>query len=172
MPVSVVAAAGGGVNVALASNGATATASSSYYAAGYQPPAAIDGRRSGAIRGQLGTWEDASGGAPDWFQVTFAAPSTIDRVNVFSIQERHTAPVEPTPTLTSYLAAENFDVQYWNGTAWVVVPGGQVVGNRLVWKQVSFAPITTSAIRIVVTKVAGGITRLTEVEALAVATPP
>ena len=165
VPVSVVAAAGGGVNVALASNGATATASSSYYAAGYQPPAAIDGRRSGAIRGQLGTWEDASGALPDWLQVSFAGPSTINRVDVVSMQEAWSAPIEPTTTLTSGLAAENFDIQYWNGAAWVVVPGSQVVGNRLVWKQVSFAPVTTSAIRIVVTKVAGGITRLTEVEA-------
>ncbi len=165
VPVSVVAAAGGGVNVALASNGATATASSSYYAAGYQPPAAIDGRRSGAIRGQLGTWEDASSALPDWFQVSFAGPSTINRVNVVSMQEAWSTPVEPTTTLTSGLAAADFHVQYWNGAAWVVVPGSQVVGNTLVWKQVSFAPVTTSAIRIVVTSVAGGITRLTEVEA-------
>ena len=131
----------------------------------YAARAAIDGRRSGAIRGQLGTWEDSGGAVPDWFQVSFAAPSTINRVNVFSMQEAWSAPIEPTPTLTSGLAAEDFQVQYWNGAAWVVVPGSQVVGNRLVWRQVSFAPVTTSAIRIVVTKVAGGITRLTEVEA-------
>ncbi len=163
VPVSVVAA-GARVNVALAANGATATASSTY-TTDYAARAAIDGRRSGAIRGQLGTWEDAGALLPDWFQVTFAAPSSIDQVNIFSMQVAWAAPVEPTPTLTSGLAAENFDIQYWNGADWVVVPGGQVVGNTLVWKQVSFAPITTSALRIAVTKVAGGITRLTEVEA-------
>ena len=163
VPVSVVAA-GARVNVALAAHGATATASSTY-TTDYAARAAIDGRRSGAIRGQLGTWEDAGALLPDWFQVTFAAPSSIDQVNIFSMQVAWWAPVEPTPTLTSGLAAENFDIQYWNGADWVVVPGGQVVGNTLVWKQVSFAPITTSALRIAVTKVAGGITRLTEVEA-------
>ena len=159
-----VAAPGARINAAAAANGATATASSTY-TADYAPRAAIDGRRAGAVRGRLGTWEDATSFASDWFQVTFAAPATIDQVNVFSIQERHTTPVEPTPTLTSYLAPENFEVQYWNGTSWVVVPGGQVVGNTLVWKQVNFAAVTTSAIRIAVTRVAGGYTRLAEVEA-------
>ncbi|MGE0359498.1 MAG: Ig-like domain-containing protein [Vicinamibacterales bacterium] len=169
VPVTVAAAPR--VNVALADNGATATASSTYTTA-YPARAAIDGRRSGAVRGQLGTWEDATGGVPDWFQVSFAAPAIIDQVNVFSIQERHATPVEPTPTLTSYLAAEDFEVQSWNGAAWVAVPGGQVVGNTLVWRQVNFAPVTTTAIRIVVTKVAGGYTRLTEVEAWTAAGVP
>lgn len=155
---------GGRTNVALASNGASATASSTY-TADYAPRAVIDGRRSGAVRGQLGTWEDANGYAPDWLQVTFAAPSTIQTVNVFSMQERYTTPVEPTAALTSYLAVEDFQVQYWNGSAWVPVPGGQVSGNQLVWRQVDFAPVTTTAIRIYITKVAGGVSRLTEVEA-------
>lgn len=162
--VTTVTPAPGGTNVALAASGATATASSTY-SADYGPRAAIDGRRSGAVRGQMGTWEDANGAAPDWLQVTFAAPSTIHRVNVFSMQERHTAPVEPTATLTSYLAAEDFQVQYWNGSAWTPVPGGQITGNRLVWRQVDFAAVTTTAIRIHITKVAGGFSRLTEVEA-------
>jgi len=162
--VTAAAAPGGRTNVALAASGATATASSSY-TTDYAPGAAIDGRRSGATRGKLGTWEDAGGGLPDWFQVAFAGPATIDQVDVFSMQERHASPVEPTPTLTSYLAVTDFTVQYWNGTTWVGVPGGQVIGNSLVWRQLRFAPVTTTAIRIVITKVAGGISRLAEVEA-------
>lgn len=166
VPVSVVAPTtpGGAVNVALAANGATATASSTY-STDYAPRAAIDGRRSGAVRGQLGTWEDANGSLPDWFQVTFAAPATIGQINVFSMQEAWSAPVEPTATLASYLAAEDFQLQYLNGTTWTAIPGGQVVGNKLVWRAVTFTPITTSAIRVNVSKVAGGYTRLTEVEA-------
>ena len=126
----------------------------------------------GAVRGQLGTWEDATSSTPDWLQVTFAAPATVDLIHVFSVQVNASAPVEPTPTLTSYIAAEDFAVQDWNGTAWVGVPGSQVVGNNLVWRPVAFAPITTTAIRIVVTKVYGNNTRLTEVEAWTPATTP
>ena len=169
VPISVtLPASTGRVNVALAANGGVATASSTANI-NYPPSATIDGRRSGAVRGQQGTWEDATQTVPDWLQVTFAGPSTIDLVNVFSVQVNGNSPVEPTPTLTSYIGVEDFTVQYWNGTTWVNVPGGSVVGNNLVWRSVSFAPITTTAIRIFVTKVYGNGTRLTEVEAW---TPP
>lgn len=154
----------GRTNVALASHGATATASSTY-STDFDPSAVIDGSRSGATRGKRGTWEDSHGAVPDWLQVTFASPATITMVNVFSLQERHTTPVEPTPALTSPFAVQDFEVQAWSGTAWEAVSGGQVIGNTLVWKSISFAPVTTSAIRIWVTRVAGGYTRLTEVEA-------
>ena len=164
-------ATGTRVNVALAASGATATASSTINV-DYGPSAAIDGRRSGAVRGQLGTWEDATAATPDWLQVTFAAPATIDLVNVFSLQVNSSSPVEPTPTLTSYIAVEDFSVQCWNGAAWVLIPGSQVVGNNLVWRPVAFSPVTTTAIRIVVTKVYGNNTRLTEVEAWSPAGAP
>jgi hypothetical protein len=171
VPIAVTLPSGGGrVNVALATNGGTATASSTANV-NYPPSAAIDGRRSGAVRGQRGTWEDATQSVPDWLQVNFAGPSTIDLVNVFSVQVNGNSPVEPTPTLTSYSGVEDFTVQYWNGTTWAAVPGGAVVGNNLVWRSVSFAPITTTAIRIFVTKVYGGGTRLTEVEAWTPPTP-
>ncbi len=172
VPVSVVAVpTGTRVNVALAASGATASASSTINV-NYGPSAAIDGRRSGAVRGQLGSWEDATAATPDWLQVTFAAPATIDLVNVFSLQVNSSSPVEPTPTLTSYIAVEDFSVQYWNGAAWVLIPGSQVVGNNLVWRPVAFSPVTTTAIRIVVTKVYGNNTRLTEVEAWSPAGAP
>ena len=151
--VSVVAT-GARVNVALAANGATATASTTYNV-DFPASAAIDGSRSGAVWRQRGTWEDSHAELPDWLQINFSAPATIDQVNVFSMQEQYWAPVDPTPALTSFRAAQDFQVESWNGAAWVVVPGGQVVGNTRVWAQVSFAPITTAAIRIVVTKVDG-----------------
>ena len=54
------ATAGGGLmNVALASNGASASASS-YYNSGYAPGGAINGDRSGANWGSSGGWNNAS----------------------------------------------------------------------------------------------------------------
>jgi len=34
-------------------------------------------------------------------------------------------------------------VQYWNGSVWVDVPGGNVTGNNLVWRRFIFDPIST-----------------------------
>ena len=59
--------------------------------------------------------------------------------------------MEPTLTQTFTLyGITAFDVQYWNGSAWTTVPGGSVMGNNKVWRQFSFAPITTNKIRVVV----------------------
>jgi hypothetical protein len=41
-----------------------------------------------------------------------------------------------------------------------------VADNALVWRSISFAPVTTQKIRVVITDTADGLSRLTEVEAL------
>ena len=86
--------------------------------------------------GAGGVWQDSGAGLPDWLQIDFAVPYTIGEVNVFSLQENASNPVEPTPTMTTVLALEDFEIQYWDGAAWQVVPGGTVVGNTLVWAKV------------------------------------
>ncbi|HEX6717528.1 MAG TPA: RHS repeat-associated core domain-containing protein, partial [Pyrinomonadaceae bacterium] len=66
----------------------------------------------------------------------------------------------------SSYALTNFDVQYWNGSAWAAVPGGAVTGNDKVWRKFTFASLTTSKIRVNVTNVAGdNHTQIVEVEA-------
>src|SRR5688572_17387538 len=80
LPFSAVAGASsaGGVNVAAAANGATVRASSVYNAS-WPAAALINGDRLGASYGAGGTWSDGTGGAfPDWAEVTFAGPKTID----------------------------------------------------------------------------------------------
>ena len=49
-----------------------------------------------------------------------------------------------------------FEVQYWTGTEWAIVPGGTITNNNLVWRKVLFAPVTTSRIRINVTQALNG----------------
>jgi RHS repeat-associated protein len=51
------------------------------------------------------------------------------------------------------------------------VPNGQVTGNNKVWKQISFSPITTSKMKIVITGTADSYSRLAEVEAWGTAVP-
>jgi Bacterial Ig domain len=169
--VTVYPAVGGGVNVALAANGGTATASSTN-SSGYAPAGAINGDRTGAPWGKGGGWNDGTPNVwPDWLEVAFSAPHAIGEVDVFSMQDNYRSPSEPTPTMTfTKYGLTDFEVQYWTGTAWAAIPGGTVTGNSLVWRQLLFAPITTSKIRVWVTGAVDKWTRITEVEAYTVAT--
>ena len=148
------------LNVAAAVNGGTATASSSY--GGYSPSTAIDGDRKG-----LSWWTDGSGATwPDWLEVDFNGAKTINEIDVFTLQDNYGSPVDPTTTLTfSLYGLTDFTLQYWNGTTWQTVPGGVVSGNTLVWRQVTFAPLTTTKIRVWVTNALNSWSRITEVEA-------
>ncbi len=167
----------GRINVALAANGAVATVSSVYNAS-YGANGTINGDRNGQGWGNDGGWNDGTAGAwPDWLEVQFNGTQTIDEIDVFSVQDNYQAPSDPTPVMTFKLyGVRDFTVQYWTGAAWQTVPGGAVTANTLVWRQFSFAPVTTSRIRVHITNALGSHSRLTEVEAYAVtpsgASPP
>jgi hypothetical protein len=153
-------------NVALAVNGGVATASSTL-SANYPASATINGDRRGLNWGSGGGWNDGTQNAgPDWLEVTFNGPKTIDEVNVFSMQDNFSSPSEPTPTMTFIsFGVRAFDVQYWTGSAWAVVPNGAITNNNLVWRQVTFPALTTTRIRIFITQALNGYSRLMEVEA-------
>ena len=154
-----------GTNVALASAGATASASSVAGAA-YAAAGVINGERAGANWGSANAgWKDGTADVwPDWVQVDFSGSKAIDRVVVFSVQDNWTAPVEPTDTMTfSQWGVRDFTVQGWNGTSWVTL--ATVNGNTLVKRTVTFASFTTDRIRVNVTNALASATRITEVQA-------
>jgi hypothetical protein len=168
------------VNHALSSEGAKASASSEMDA-GRSALAAINGDRRGLHWGSdtaTGSgWHDSSNNRyPDWLEVVFAGPRTVRQVNVFSVQDNVFAPQEPTEGLTfTKYGVTNFRVEYWDGSAWLGVPGEEVWGNDKVWRTVSFAPVTTTKIRVVVNLGQAGYSRIAEVEAwgqVAGAPPP
>ena len=165
--VTVVTQTGTKVNVAAAAQGATATASSSYNPVNYPASAVINGDRRGLNYGAGGVWHDATGGVyPDSVEITFAGSRTIDEVAVFTVQDAWNAPSEPTPSMTwSQWGVKDFTVQYWTGSAWQTLPGGVIVNNNLVWRTITFAPITTTKIRVLAQRAADDWSRLTEVEA-------
>ena len=112
--------------------------------------------------GMMGRWT----AFPDWLQVDFNGSKTIDEVDVFTLQDNPATPAEPTETMTfSLYGLTSYDVQYWNGSAWATVPGGSVTGNNKVWRKFTFAPISTSKIRVLTNGAADGYSRITEVEA-------
>jgi hypothetical protein len=153
-------------NMALASSGATARASSTY-GSGFAAAGVIDGDRTGSSWGSNGGWNDGTSNSwPDWFEVDFAAPSAIDEIDLFSVQDAYWAPQNPTAATTfSQFGLTSFTVQYWDGGSWQNVPGGTVAGNNLVWRQVTFSPVTTSKVRVLITGALAGWSRIAEIEA-------
>jgi RHS repeat-associated protein len=154
------------VNVALASNGGIASASSTF-SASFPVSAAINGDRKGLGWGNGGGWADANNGVfPDWLQVNFSGPTAINEIDLFTVQDDRYNPVEPTETMTfTQFGITTFQVQYWNGASWLDVPGGNVTGNNKVWRKFTFPDITTGSIRFVVNGSPDGWSRITEVEA-------
>ena len=103
---------------------------------------------------------------PDWIQVDFAGSKTIDEINVFSLHDNYTAENTPTETQTfSLYGLLAFNVQYWNGSSWVTVPGGSVTGNNKVWRKFTFSPVTTNKIRVFINTVPDAWSRVVEIQA-------
>ncbi|MDX1376801.1 MAG: hypothetical protein R3357_14645, partial [Burkholderiales bacterium] len=59
------------------------------------------------------------------------------------------------------------EVQYWDGAAWVTVPGGSVSGNNKVWRRFSFPAVSTDRIRVLISAALDrpGYSRVVELEA-------
>jgi hypothetical protein len=155
---------GTSINVALASNGGVALASSTSDS-NYPVSAVINGDRAGLNFGAGGVWKDGTPYVfPDWVEIDFSGPQTIDHVIVYSVQDNYSNPVDPSDTLTfTRRGLTAFDVQAWNGSAWVTL--GSVTGNNLVKRTVSFAATSTSKIRVLINASANGYSFLAEIEA-------
>ncbi|HBB89632.1 MAG TPA: hypothetical protein DC047_18655 [Blastocatellia bacterium] len=153
-------------NVALGTSGASATASS-VYDTNYPAAATINGDRKGVNWNSGGGWNDATASSyPDWLQVDFNGSKLIDEIDVFTLQDATTNPSEPTETMTfSIYGLTGYEVQYWDGAAWATVSGGNVSGNNKVWKKITFAPITTSKVRVLTNASPDNYSRVVELEA-------
>jgi hypothetical protein len=158
---------GGGtsINAALAANGGVASASSTFDNT-YPVSAVNNGDRAGLNFGNGGVWKDATlQSFPDWVEIDFNGPKTIDHVIVYSVQDNVTSPVDPSDTLTfTQRGITAFEVQSWNGAAWVSL--GSVSGNNLVKRSVAFPATTTSKIRVVINAaISGRYSLVAEIEA-------
>jgi flagellar hook-associated protein 2 len=145
-------------NAALASRGATVTASSTF-GPEYSPEGVIDGSTSTALWGANGGWSDGTAGDfPDYLEIDFGAMRTIDTINVRTMD----SPAMPASTY----GISDFNAEYWDeGTgSWVnlFTVSGNTQGNI----SNSFSPVSTSKIRINVTGSNDGqYSRILEVEA-------
>ncbi len=159
------------INVAAQSNGGVASASSVHSAA-FPVQTVNDSERSGVSWGHGGGWNDASQNSyPDWVQVSFSGYRSVTGIAVFTLQDDYTTPVEPTPSQTfSKYGVTAFDLQYWDATRWVTVPGGSITGNNRIWRSVTFPAISTDRIRVLVNQALAGYSRIVEIEAYVLAT--
>lgn len=152
-------------NFALSSNGGVASATS-IYNANYAASGAINGERWGLNYGSGGVWHSSSTALPQLLQVDFNSNKSINEIDLFNAQNNYMSPSEPTESMTFTLyGLTSFEVQYWNGTSWATVPGGNVTGNNKVWCKFAFSPITTSKIRVLTFSSPDGWSRISELEA-------
>jgi PKD repeat protein len=156
------------VNYALSSNGATATGSSEYAGGGFPAASAINGDRTGGNwGGSTGGWNDNTRDVtPDSLEVSFNSAKMIDELRLYTLQDTYRDVHEPTPAMTcNVYGILDFDVQYWDGSQWVTVPGGNVTGNDKVMRVFSFPAVTTGKIRVVVNNARAHFSRIVELEA-------
>ena len=106
----------------MAANGGVTSASSSYGASD-SPNGTNNGDRKGQYWGSGGGWDDANAERyPDWLQVDFTVVKTIAEIHVFSIQDNYSArPSRLQDMEFTLYGLRDFEVQYWNGSAWQVV---------------------------------------------------
>ena len=154
-------------NVALATAGATATASSTYSNGGYPASSAIDGEHRGLNWGSNGGWNDGTRAEyPDSLEVDFGASTTLQEIRVYTVQNDFRNPVEPDEnTPADVYGILDFEVQYWDGSIWITVPDGSVTGNDKAMRVFGFPGITTTKIRVLVHNSRNNFSRITEVEA-------
>jgi hypothetical protein len=160
-------------NVAAASYGATATASSTINA-NHPASGAIDGNHTSWASGA--GWNDGTAGVfPDTLTINLGVTQPLDEIDVFSLQDDYNNPIEPTDTTTfTAYGLTSFEVQIPDGVGgWTTVSGGNITGNNLVKRKVIFgSPVSTDQIRIKVNASAdGAYSRIVEVEAYSCTTP-
>jgi hypothetical protein len=162
-------------NVARAANGSTASASSQYNPS-FPASGVINGEHNGNDWSSGGGWADNSPGVfPDNVDVNFNVSQTINEIDVYTLKDDFNSGsvVTDTTTFTNY-GITSFQVQYWNGSGFVDVPGGNVTGNNLVKRKFIFPNIATDKIRVLVNGSADGYSRVVEIEAFSCTpiTPP
>ena len=121
----------------------TASASSTDTGNGYSPAKVIDGNK-----GDFAGWS-SSAGVPQWFLLDYGVNKTFDKVVL--------------NTTTGYLL-KDFDIQSWNGTAYVNV--AQVRNNTVKEVTSSFTAATSSRVRI--NCIAGDVYGLSRIDELQV----
>ncbi|MBV9211872.1 MAG: hypothetical protein JOZ52_14620 [Acidobacteria bacterium] len=152
-------------NVAAAANGGTAIASSTY-STGYPASAAINGDRKGVGWGAgTGGWNDATlNSFPDSLEIQFNGLMSIGEIDIVTLQDNFTNPVEPTLAMTfNNYGIRDFRIWYRGSDGlWYLLLN--VAGNNKVLRSFTFSPVATDRIKVEVLN-SPSYSRIVEVEA-------
>ncbi len=146
----------------------TATVTASSTAEGgrsYAPASVVNGDTTGNRWEHDGGWSSATtDGSDTWLELDFGQPQSISQVEIYMLQNQYATCAAPdlTTTATSY-GLRNFQVQYWTGESWELLPGGSISENIYAVVQVGFPALETQKVRIFIPK-ATDYARLVEVQ--------
>src|SRR6185295_10912984 len=132
-------------NVALASNGGQAFASSTINSS-YPVSAIINGDVKGTGWGAgTGGWHDATASTfPDYLEVHFNGERRINEIDLFTLQDDYGNPSVPTSEMTfTQFGVTSFRINYWDSVTsqWLTLT--QVDSNNKVWRKIEFPAIKT-----------------------------
>jgi len=140
-------------NFALASNGATATATSSYDA-DHTAENAINGAKHTNGNWSLpgGSWTSLGNPntAPESLTIDFGTVRQISRVVIHMLAGNGSYSTEATEaTMASQYANTNFTIEYYDGAKWTQIAA--VVGNDKARRQFDFTAVSATKIRATIT---------------------
>ncbi|MER5998782.1 MGH1-like glycoside hydrolase domain-containing protein [Nonomuraea sp. NPDC051941] len=137
-------------NLTNLASGATATASTT--ASGSTTAGAVDGF---PINEPF--WGGTTAGQ-DWYELNFGSAKTVNEVRLYFKDSR--------PASATYRAPASYDIQYYNGSAWVSVPGQAKTPSapRANYNVVQFSAVSTQRLRVLATAASGARTGLTEIK--------
>jgi hypothetical protein len=104
-------------------------------------------------------WGATGSAAQDWYEINFGSAKTVDEMRLYFKDSR--------PASTTYRAPSSYQIQYYDGSAWVAV-SGQVntpttpQGN---YNLARFTAVSAQRIRVLMTNPSGARVGLTEVKA-------
>lgn len=146
--------------------------SSGAYSANFPASAVINGdkRGTGWATG-TGGWNDDTidNWTNDWVAIAFPTARNIDEIDVYTLANGFPLASDPGPSDTfSLYGITSFAVQYStnNGGSWTTVPGGNITGNNLIWRKITFTSIPdVTNVRVLVTGSLSNYSRIVEIEA-------
>ena len=100
---------------------------------------------------------------PGWVELAWDEPQTINAARIVTGQADQIEPKTP---------IMDFVLQYHDGSDWKDVPGTETAGNAEFDWNASFAPLTTTRLRLLVTAAPGDLIRIWEFEVYRVAQFP
>ncbi|MEV4356749.1 hypothetical protein [Nonomuraea sp. NPDC049625] len=150
--VDMLAKAGVDLTANLTNLAAGATATASTTASGSTTAGAVDGF---PINEPF--WGGTTAGQ-DWYELNFGSAKTVNEVRLYFKDSR--------PASATYRAPASYDIQYYNGSAWVSVPGQAKTPSapRANYNVVQFSAVSTQRLRVLVTAASGARTGLTEIK--------